>query len=278
MNLDIITITFNNLIELQRTYHSLLSQTSHHFRWIVIDGASTDGSHEWLEKLDTPFSFKWISEPDTGIYNAMNKGITLIHNNGYTIFMNSGDEFHSPDVIFKIGVQLDNYLLSPGQSKPFLVYGDAVNVTPDGSEYLSISRAPGHAIKGMLASHQAMFFNNRLLSIVRYDERYRLSADYDLMCKFIKAGTLFGNAPLRVNIKICRFYLNGVSVLHREKAMKEDYFIRRRIMDATTITACSLYLAHKIHHSLKKYFPNIVFLLRSKKNNRPRFLQYLSRS
>ena len=89
MILSIITINYNNSDGLQRTIESVLSQTWTDFEWIVIDGGSTDGSLDIIKKHASHFSF-WCSEPDTGIYNAMNKGIT--HAKGeYLNFMNSGD-------------------------------------------------------------------------------------------------------------------------------------------------------------------------------------------
>ena len=95
--LSIITINKNNCEGLQRTIDSVLSQTWHDFEWIVIDGDSTDGSKELIEKYQKHFTY-WCSEPDKGIYNAMNKGITASKGE-YLIFMNSGDCFYNEMVL-----------------------------------------------------------------------------------------------------------------------------------------------------------------------------------
>lgn len=79
MKLSIITINYNNLQGLRNTFQSVISQTWQEFEWIVIDGGSTDGGKELLEEHQEKFSY-WVSEPDKGIYNAMNKGIS--HANG----------------------------------------------------------------------------------------------------------------------------------------------------------------------------------------------------
>ena len=95
--LSIITINYNNLEGLRRTYESVVCQTCKEFEWIVIDGGSADGSHEFIELHQDTLSF-WCSEADKGIYNAMNKGIA--HATGeYLQFLNSGDNLHDKDVI-----------------------------------------------------------------------------------------------------------------------------------------------------------------------------------
>lgn len=93
MKVTVITINYNNLQGLKRTIPSVLSQTCNDFEFIVIDGGSTDGSKEYIE-LQNGIS-QWVSEKDKGIYNAMNKAVSMAHGD-YCIFMNSGDHFFSP--------------------------------------------------------------------------------------------------------------------------------------------------------------------------------------
>ena len=91
MTLSIITVNLNNLEGLKRTYDSVVSQTFTDYEWLVIDGGSTDGSREFIEQHQDNFAY-WCSEPDKGIYNAMNKGIVRAKGE-YLNFMNSGDCF-----------------------------------------------------------------------------------------------------------------------------------------------------------------------------------------
>ena len=97
MKLSIITINYNNTKGLRRTIESVACQTSRDYEFIIIDGGSSDGSvdviKEYADKIDY-----WVSEPDGGIYPAMNKGVRSAHGE-YCIFMNSGDEFYTKDVI-----------------------------------------------------------------------------------------------------------------------------------------------------------------------------------
>lgn len=98
--LTIITINYNHFDGLKRTIDSIVSQTFTNYEWIVVDGGSTDGSKQLLEQYHDCFTW-WCSEPDTGVYNAMNKG--LAHATGeYVNFMNAGDTFASPTILSEI--------------------------------------------------------------------------------------------------------------------------------------------------------------------------------
>ena len=99
ISFSIVTINWNNFDGLKETYRSLASQTYRNFRWIVIDGASKDGSGEWLRQLDDSQAEITI-EPDKGIYDAMEKGRQrAVETPGFTLFLNSGDSFADPTVL-----------------------------------------------------------------------------------------------------------------------------------------------------------------------------------
>jgi glycosyltransferase involved in cell wall biosynthesis len=93
VKLSIITINYNNLDGLKRTIESVINQTWKEFEYIIIDGGSTDGSAEYIQENKEHFDY-WVCEPDTGIYNAMNKGIRVV-NGQYLLFLNSGDWLYS---------------------------------------------------------------------------------------------------------------------------------------------------------------------------------------
>lgn len=102
MKLSIITINYNNVNGLQKTLESVFRQTCKEFEYIVVDGASEDGSKELLEQFlaKADFPFRWISEPDNGIYAAMNKGIRMAQGE-YLHFLNSGDWLTDEKVVEK---------------------------------------------------------------------------------------------------------------------------------------------------------------------------------
>ena len=95
--LSIITVNLNNREGLRKTAESVVSQTYKDYEWIVIDGGSTDGSKELIEQYAEHISY-WVSEPDKGIYNAMNKGIRQAHGE-YFLFLNSGDSLCDDDIV-----------------------------------------------------------------------------------------------------------------------------------------------------------------------------------
>ena len=97
MKYSIITVNFNNRDGLRKTIESVIHQTCRDYEYIVIDGGSTDGSVDVLKEYDKNIDY-WVSEPDKGIYNAMNKGITQAHGE-YLNFMNSGDCFYDKNVL-----------------------------------------------------------------------------------------------------------------------------------------------------------------------------------
>ena len=112
MLLSIITINKNNAAGLQKTIESVVSQTSDNFEYIIIDGASSDESTAVIKKYteNSLYSKKisyWISEPDTGIYNAMNKGIEKAHGS-YCLFLNSGDYLLSSDIVKRLETTLND--------------------------------------------------------------------------------------------------------------------------------------------------------------------------
>ena len=112
MKLSIITVNLNNMEGLQKTCDSIISQTFKNFEWIVIDGGSADGSKELIEEYGSNISY-WVSEPDKGIYNAMNKGIKVAKGE-YLYFLNSGD------YLFDSNALSDVFLDNP---KEDIVYG-----------------------------------------------------------------------------------------------------------------------------------------------------------
>ncbi|MBT8324244.1 MAG: glycosyltransferase, partial [Winogradskyella sp.] len=104
LKLSIITVNFNNAEGLKKTVDSVTAQTWKDFEYIIIDGSSTDGSTEVI-KANKNIIDRWVSEPDEGVYQAMNKGISMA-NGEYLLFLNSGDHFYKDDVLEKFHKEL----------------------------------------------------------------------------------------------------------------------------------------------------------------------------
>ena len=255
---SIITICKDNISELKNTFNSIESQTVSDYEWIVIDGDSNDGTKEWLEKIS--INIAYLTEPDKGIYDAMNKGINLATGD-YLIFMNSGDEFHSTDTLSKVAE-----IIIERNEKPAIIYGDSIDIAEDGSEFYRKAKKESSIKYGMITQHQAMFFHRDFVPNNAYSDKFKLSADYGLIAQII-----LNNQPektVRLQFPICKFKMGGVNESKRFKALKEDYLIRKEVMGLSTIEASYLYLLHYLHALVKQSFKKTRFLRHSEINNK----------
>lgn len=206
MKLSVITINYNNIEGLQCTIDSTLAQTWQDFEWIIIDGGSTDGSRDLIEKTANECSnvTYWCSEPDKGVYNAQNKGIS--HANGeYMNFMNSGDTFYNERV-------LENVFSTEHDAD--IVYGDWMWSYPDRD---LLAECPHKANMATFyygnINHQAMFIRSAILKEEGYDENYKVYADWARWMKMACEGKTFEYVPYI----ICRFEMGGLSGLDSEQ-------------------------------------------------------------
>lgn len=164
MKLSVITINYNNNKGLLETIESVKSQIYSEFEFIIIDGNSTDGSKELIEK--TEGIHYWISEPDNGAYSAMNKGVNVATGD-YCVFMNSGDVFYDRNVLEHIIPLLDGTDVITGST--WLSFGRLVSAPKDvPMRYL---------FKGTLC-HQSSFIKRSLLLEYPYDETLRYVSDW----------------------------------------------------------------------------------------------------
>lgn len=186
MILSIITINYNNISGLKKTFNSVLLQSFKDFEWIVIDGGSTDGSREIIESEQTHFAF-WCSEPDTGIYNALNKGIK--HARGeFVLFLNSGDWLFD-------GNSLDNAIseISRQNEESDIYYGNMMQVN-DSSRIIPVSYPDNIGLFFFLNNnicHQASFYRLSLFDNNYYDESFSVISDWAMNINLLVRGFSF---------------------------------------------------------------------------------------
>ena len=182
MTLSIITINYNNRDGLRRTIDSVISQTWKDYEWIVIDGGSTDGSKELIETYQEHFAY-WCSEPDKGVYNAMNKGIAKAQGE-YLNFMNSGDCYAVADVLGNVFSTprfadiVSGQVIRRDNGKLLRVYDDNLLLQ----------------IYNDTINHQGSFIKKELFKNRRYDESLKIVSDW----KFWIETILMGNANVQV--------------------------------------------------------------------------------
>lgn len=249
----VITVCRNDLENLRRTAASVLAQENADFEWRVVDGASTDGTAEWLAGIGDP-RLRWTSAPDRGLFDAMNRGIDSTRGK-YLIFMNSGDLFHDERVLANTQAHLDSQPIEPA-----LAYGDSVDFTRDGHEHRRGARPHDRVHRGMFAQHQAMFFRR---SSLRYELDFPLTADYVFVARTLEQARSDQRPISKLPFAVCRFLLGGLNEQRRFRALKEDYRCRREVMKLPATTCAALYGAHWIHSVMKRGTPRLARLLRS---------------
>lgn len=220
MKLSIITINYNNLEGLKKTADSVISQSWRDFEWIIIDGGSSDGSKEFIEsiaaKKRSNVSF-WCSEPDNGIYNALNKGIR--HCKGeYINCMNSGDVFHSAETL-KL-VFSENYLNT-------VIYGDALFEYSDHNEIRRFPKSMSFRwLYNDTINHQASFCRTDVLKNNLFDENYKIMSDRKLWLKLYLAGYSFKH----ISLVVARYDHLGISASNENLWMMEYQKLHNEII------------------------------------------------
>lgn len=216
---SVVTITLNNLAGLRKTRASVEEQTLRDFEWIVVDGASTDGTVEELQNCELP-NLSWSSEKDSGLYNAMNKGLARVRGR-YAIFMNAGDCFASSDVMERARV-----VIAASGGIPQMVFGDAIERTEDGIRLYKKARSVDRLHYGMHTNHQAMFYSSDALDGLRFNESFRIAADYDLTCRVYMRG----GGSLALDFPICIFAHGGVSEKIAHVGRSENWRVQRDVL------------------------------------------------
>ena len=216
---SIITVTYNAEKVLEDTLQSVIFQTYRNVEYIIVDGHSKDNTMDIVNKYRNHIS-KVISEPDKGLYDAMNKGIRMATGD-YLCFLNAGDEFHDNETLQKTIHTLK------GKELPDVIYGETAIVDEEG-HFLHMRRlsTPEHLSwksfkQGMLVCHQAFLARRELAVHDLYDCRYRFSADFDWCIRIMKKAKCLHNTRLTLID-----YLNeGMTTRNHKASLKERFRI-----------------------------------------------------
>ena len=246
--LSIVTVCRNKANRIQATIDSVAAQTDQGFEWIVVDGASTDGTRELLQSQQEKFS-RILSEPDSGLYAAMNKGIGLASGE-YLLFLNAGDTLENNSVV---------QAFKQAHFTADLVVGDIRVVYPGRGEQYRSSHA--HALDSNLLywrtfPHPSTFIARRLFTrFGPYDLSFQILADWEF---FVRVVTLHGASAHQWSHCVAVFTNDGISAspanrarLHREQALLRrkhyplGYRLRREFNDTWGI------LLHRLRETFK---------------------------
>lgn len=191
--ISVVTVSYNAINTIENTILSVLNQTYSNIEYIIIDGNSIDGTQGIIEKYAESLSY-WISEPDFGIFDAMNKGLSIATGE-WIVFMNSGDLFYNDEVLSDVFMR--NY------NDVDLIYGD-VELFSVNRDFIYKQSCNKYNINLNSVCHQTVFI--RRSRHIAFDLRYRLAADHDIIFGIIKTGCY-----VHVDIVVAKVLLGGVS-------------------------------------------------------------------
>ncbi len=213
----VITIVYNNVTDIERTILSVINQSYKNIEYIIIDGASTDGTLAIIKQYESKIS-NWISEKDKGIYDAMNKGLAIAKGD-YVLFMNSGDEIYNRSTVERIFESIPDADIYYGETemydKNWESLGRRRHEAPDKFNWRSFKF-------GMSVSHQAIYIKKEIT--VPYDEHYQLSADVDWIIKAAKKAKL----TVKVPGYVAKYLVGGISKKRQRESLKERYQIFKK--------------------------------------------------
>ena len=230
----VITITYNAEEVLERTLQSVLRQTYEGVEHLIIDGASKDRTVEIAEaykaesdSMDNGHKVIVRSEPDDGIYHAMNKGLTQASGD-YIVYMNAGDFFPADDTLEQIARRC-HLSEKPSDELPAVLYGHTDIVDGEG-RFLHHRRLQPPAKltwrsfrQGMLVCHQAFYARTDIAKNLQYDTRYRYSADVDWCIRVMREGERMGLPLYNIGIVVANYTEEGATTLHHRESLKERY-------------------------------------------------------
>jgi glycosyltransferase involved in cell wall biosynthesis len=244
--ITIITVVRNGAATLEQTMLSVLNQTYPHIEYIIVDGASTDGTVDIIKNFELRIkngefpdvSFRWISEPDKGIYDAMNKGIGMATGE-WINFMNSGDRFYDEEVIENVfGADIEGDIMC----------GNSI-FELNNRVRLKKRANLDNGIKIGALCHQAIFIKSGIQKDNLFDLRYKIASDFNLFYHLYEAGCKFSCLPFTI------VYYNGqgISSKVRRLLLKEELLIMNR---QSSLFYLFMYCCKQLLNYIKVFIPD----------------------
>jgi len=236
--ISVITVTYNARQFLEQTMQSVIEQDYANIEYIVIDGASTDRTLEIIHKYESRLAY-WVSEPDEGIYDAMNKGV-LKATGEWILFMNAGDTFVSTNTVATC--------VKAFQSNCAMVYG-GINVV--NTQNQSVVYQPpldlSMYVKRMPCCHQAVFFKTALVKHYQFNTLFKINADLDLILKLYHAG----HSYVKLEIPVINFLSGGIHTQDFPRGDLDEIYVTSRYMPT-----CRFIYEHEAYHRLRDAQPD----------------------
>ncbi len=254
MKFTVITCTYNAATVLQRTLDSVRAQTWGDLEHLIIDGASRDDTVAMAEAYcrecrddDDGHEIAVVSEPDRGLYDAMNKGIARATGD-YIVFLNAGDTLPDADTLETVA----SYV-ADGEPLPAVLYGDTDIVDADGHFLRHRRLSPPDRLTwrsfrhGMLVCHQAFYARTDIARDTPYDLHYRYSADVDWCIRIMREGTRRHLALRRVPHVVAHFLDGGMTTANHRASLGERFRIMARHYGLVTTLVMHVWFAIRKH-------------------------------
>ena len=216
--ISIITVVYNSELLLSATIESVIGQTYPHIEYIIVDGNSKDGTVAIIEKYTSQIS-QWVSEPDNGLYDAMNKGLKMATGD-FVWFMNAGDHIYAPDTLEK--------MINKWKPDTDILYGEVMLVDDARKEIGTRSASTKQKLtnplhwqdlaKGMVVCHQG-FLSRR--TIAPFYIENNLTADIDWVIKCLKAS----KRTTPTELIVASYLVGGLSKQQHQQSLKDRYFV-----------------------------------------------------
>lgn len=240
MNLSIVTVHLEDFSGLKRTMESLKRWKDFEgSQWVVIDGGSkVAGDNAVLVSEVASLADVYVSEPDEGIYHAMNKGTALAQAE-YVLYLNAGDEIHPQFDLTQVTFEM-------GTEKPAMIWGTCHERFATGAIVRVKNRSPNLAWYGMPVNHQNVMFRRELLGDTPYDLRYRICADYDLVGRLLKKG----GSVIRSDVPFVVFHRGGVNEQRLDETLSEEAILRTLHFGVPSVISLGILLLKKANSKL----------------------------
>ena len=240
--ITVVTVTYNAEQTLERTLQSVASQTYPRVEHLIVDGLSVDGTLSLIQEYaednsvcDTPHEIQFIREPDSGLYDAMNKAIDNA-NGDYLVFLNAGDKFHSDDTLERVvetvssvhGNEFDEAIW------PAVLYGET-DIVDDNGVFLRHRRLQAPEVlswrsflSGMLVCHQSFYVRTDMARQFHYNLRYRFSGDFDWCIRIMKDAQQQGQSLFITGRVLTDYLSEGMTTMNHRKSLLERFRIMCR--------------------------------------------------
>lgn len=224
---SIVTIVRNNADGLARTAESIIEQRFKNYEWIIVDGGSTDATLTVIERYRDRIESA-VSEPDKGIYDAMNKGLRRSRGE-YVNYMNAGDAFATPDALAAVYAKVSGL-----EERPTLIYGSSLMDLGGGRHIVRRVKAPAsYILHGLPALHQAIFFERLAHLKVPYPDEFAVCGDYAVVGELMRRGSSW--ATVSDLISLNEIGGDSFSFTHADRMERDINIIQRDVLKVPRI-------------------------------------------